>query len=160
MKEKILNLLKKDARLSASEIADRLATDVATVTGIIDECEKGKTIYGYCALVNEEAFDKPPVRALIEVSVQPERDDGFDNIARKISKFTQVSDVMLVSGNYDLQLIVVGDSLQDIAGFVSSKLAPMDGVTSTRTHFMLKKYKECGFTAEDEEDYERLSVTP
>jgi DNA-binding Lrp family transcriptional regulator len=67
---------------------------------------------------------------------------------------------MLVSGNYDLQLIIVGDSLQDIAGFVSSKLAPMDGVTSTRTHFMLKKYKEAGFAASDDEAYERLSVAP
>lgn len=160
MKEQVLKLLQKNARLSHQEIADRLSTDADEIARIIHDCETNGAIHGYHAVVDDEALGKDVVRALIEVSVQPERDVGFDNVARKITKFPQISDVMLVSGNYDLQLIIVGDSLQDIAGFVSSKLAPMDGVTSTRTHFMLKKYKEAGFAASDDEAYERLSVAP
>ena len=94
------------------------------------------------------------------MSIEPERDTGFDRIAKNISKFSEVSDVMLVSGNFDLQLIVVGEDLNDIADFVSRKLSTLDGIRSTRTHFMLKKYKESGFQLEDDEEYERLKVTP
>lgn len=159
-REKVLALLQKNARLSAVEIAERLAMDAAAVEAIISECEAGRVIRGYYALVSEEAVGRDRVRAIIEVSIQPERNTGFDRIARNVSRFPEVRDVTLVSGNYDLQLIVEGDRLQDVADFVSSRLSPLDGIRSTRTHFILKKYKEAGFTYHDDEEHERLRVSP
>ena len=158
--EKVLNLLRKNARLSSATIAEMLATSEKEVDLIIKKSEDQHVIRGYYALINEDNLPKQRVRALIEVSVEPERDTGFDHIARNISKFPEVSDVLLISGNFDLLLIVVGDSLNDVANFVSRKLAPLDGIHSTRTHFMLKKYKEAGFPLEDDEEYERLKITP
>jgi len=158
--EKILNLLRRNARLSSATIAEMLAISEKEVESIIKKSEDQKVIRGYYALVNEDNLPKQRVRALIEVSVEPERDSGFDRIARNISKFPEVSDVLLISGNFDLQLIVVGDSLNEVANFVSRKLAPLEGIHSTRTHFMLKKYKEAGFQLEDDEEYERLKITP
>ncbi len=158
--EKVLGLLQQNARLTSEQLSERLAISVDEVDAIIVECEKTSVIRGYYTLVNEDNFDRQRVRAVIDVAVEPERDGGFDRIARNIAKFSEVTDVLLVSGNFDISLIVVGDSLQDVANFVSSKLAPLRGVRSTRTHFMLKKYKEAGFTFEDDEDYERLKITP
>ena len=160
IREKILKLLQKNARLSSTCIAEMLMISEKEVESIIKECEEQNIIRGYYALINEDNLPKQRVRALIEVSVEPERDSGFERIARNISKFSEVTDVLLVSGNFDLQLIVVGDSLNEVANFVSRKLAPLDGIHSTRTHFMLKKYKEAGFQLEKDEEYERLKVTP
>ena len=123
--EKILGLLQKNARLQAADIAERLILDVTEVEELIARCEKDGTIHGYHALVNPDAMP-PQVRALIEVSVQPQRDLGFDHIARNFSRFPEVVDVTLVSGTFDLMLTVVGDTLAEVANFVSSKLAPMD----------------------------------
>ena len=157
--EKILNLLRENAKLTSTELAERLMIPEEEVASVIERCEKENIIRGYAALINESKLKKQRVRALIEISVEPERDSGFDRVARSLSKFPEVSDVMLVSGNFDLQLIVVGDNLNDVASFVSRKLAPLKGVQSTRTHFMLKKYKESGICMEDDEDYERLKIT-
>lgn len=159
-REKILELLQQNARLTASEISDRLNFDVDEIESTIKRCETENIIRGYYTLINEDNYHVKKVRALIEVSVRPERDGGFDRVARNIGKFSEVTDVMLISGNCDLQLIVVGESLNEVANFVAQKLAPLDGVLSTRTHFMLKKYKEAGFQFEDDEDYERLKITP
>ena len=158
--EKVLNLLQQDARLSSAAIAEMLAVSEQEVDAIIKKGEDEQIIRGYYALINESNLPKQRVRALIEVSVEPERDKGFDRIARNVSKFPEVSDVLLISGNFDLLLIVVGDSLNEVANFVSTKLAPLEGVQSTRTHFMLKKYKEAGFQLEGDEEYERLKITP
>jgi DNA-binding Lrp family transcriptional regulator len=160
IRDRVLGLLQKNARLSHNEIAERLDIAVDEVEQIVKDSEANKTIYGYYTLINEDSLGRQPVRALIEVGVQPERDGGFDHVARLLSKFSEVTDVVLVSGSFDLQLVIVGETLQDVASFVASKLAPMDGVRSTRTHFMLKKYKEAGFQVEEDEDYERLSVAP
>ena len=157
--EKILNLLQKNAKLTSEELSERLMIPEEEVASVIERCEKDNIIRGYSALINESKLKKQRVRALIEISVEPERDSGFDRVARNVSKFPEVSDVMLVSGNFDLQLIVVGDNLNDVASFVSRKLAPLEGVQSTRTHFMLKKYKESGICMEDDEEYERLKIT-
>lgn len=159
-REKVLTLLQGNARLTTKQLSDRLALSVDEIDEIIGTCEKENIIRGYYTLINEENYHLKRVRALIEVSVQPEREGGFDRTATNISKFPEVTDVMLVSGSYDLQLIVVGDSLNDVANFVASKLAQLDGVRSTRTHFMLKKYKEAGFQFENDEEYERLKVSP
>ena len=101
------------------------------------------------------------VKAIIEVKIKPERNGGFDRIAKRISKFSKVESLYLMSsGLFDLMIEVRGETLNDVAEFVSSKLAPMEGVVSTSTHFILKKYKESGKMFENEEEHERLKVTP
>ncbi len=160
LKQKILDLLHENARLSNGEIADRLAITADEVAGSIADLERDQVLTGYHAVINQDALPSSKVRAIIEVEVQPERDGGFDRVAKLISKFDEVENVFLVSGRYDLRLEVVGDSLQQVAFFVASKLAPLSGVQATATHFILKKYKEAGFEFEKDEEYERLKVTP
>lgn len=158
--EALLQLLQRNARLSVEEIAERLMMSPAQVAATIDGWEKNHTILGYHSVIRDNALPNQNVRAMIEVSVEPERDSGFDHIAQTIARFPEVTDLMLVSGNYDLLLFVVGRNLQEVANFVASKLASLKGVRSTRTHFMLKRYKESGFQAGDSDTHERLSVSP
>lgn len=160
MKEEILLLLRDNARMPLQEIAERLSASLQAVRDLIDELERDGLLMGYHAVVNQDLLPNPEVRAIIEVEVQPERDGGFDRVARTISKFEEVESVFLVSGRYDLRLEVVGDSLQNVAFFVASKLAPLNGVQATATHFILKKFKEAGFALQKDEEYERLKVTP
>ena len=156
----ILRLLQKNARVAEGELADRLGLAPAEVADLIRDLEREGVIMGYYSLINEEKLPAPPVRALIEVEVQPQRDGGFDRVAWTISRFPEVKTVYLVSGLYDLRLEVVGASLQEVASFVASKLAPLDGVKATVTHFLLRKYKEAGFQFHEDETYERLKVVP
>lgn len=160
LRKQILRLLQRNARIGNATVAERLEVPRTTVTKLIKEMERDGTIIGYYTLVNETAIDPGTVRAIIEVEVQPERDGGFDHIAQRISKFPEVETVHLVSGRYDLRLEVVGASLHEVAAFVASKLAPLDGVKATVTHFLLKKYKEAGFRLQEDETYERLKVVP
>ena len=155
----VLALLRRNARISVQELADRLDTTIPKVEAAIKKLEADKKVLGYTAITapDEEADE---IRAIIEVQVQPERDSGFDNIAQRIAKFNEVVTVYLVSGSHDLHLEVVGHSLQDVARFVSRKLSSQPGVKSCATLFLLKKYKEAGITVEKEEHYERLKVTP
>jgi DNA-binding Lrp family transcriptional regulator len=156
----IVKLLQTNARMSTCEIADRLSIDEAEVSSLIAAMESDGTILGYCAMVNSDAIDNDETRAIIEVEVHPERDGGFDRIANTIGRFREVEAVYLVSGRYDLRLEITGQSLREIAFFVASKLASIDGVKSTATHFLLKKYKEAGFMVDKDENYERLKVAP
>ncbi len=156
----IIEILKADARISTSEIADRLQLQLNNVEEIINKLEMDNVILGYRAIVDEEHAADQLVRAIIEVKVQPERDGGFDKIAKRISKFSEVKSVYLMSGGYDLILEVEGASLQKVASYVSSKLSTMNGVISTSTHFLLKKYKESGHIYLKDENYERLKITP
>jgi DNA-binding Lrp family transcriptional regulator len=160
MKQSILNLLSENARISAEEIASRVGVEESKVEEIIKELEESNIIKGYKAILNEEALDDNLVRALIEVKVTPQREGGFDRVAKRISRFPEVTDCYLVSGDYDLRLEVKGTSLQEIASFVSGKLATIDGILSTATVFLLKKYKESGRIMDNEEKYERLKVSP
>ena len=160
MKKNILRLLRNNARLSVEKIAAQLNSDSETVASAIQELEEAHIIRGYQALVDESKLPETQVKAIIEVHIQPQREGGFDNIARRLANFAEVHSLYLVSGGYDLQLEVRGESLQDVAGFVSSKLATLDGVTATATHFILKKYKEGGCLFEDGAEYERLKVSP
>ncbi len=160
LRRKIIKLLQQNARLNNEEIAERLQSDPQTVAELIAELEDEKIIIGYHALINDELSGNGEVKALIEVQVLPERDGGFDRVARAISRFNEVRSVYLVSGQYDLRVEVEGESLQQLAFFVSSRLAPIEGVQSTATHFLLKKYKDSGFTVEKDEDYERLKISP
>jgi DNA-binding Lrp family transcriptional regulator len=160
LKHQILGLLRQNARLAAGQIAERLQAPVAQVQALIAEMEKDRTILGYTALIDEEKAGLDAVRAIIEVEVQPQRDLGFNHTAQMISQFPEVQAVYLVSGRYDLRVEVVGESLQDVAFFVASKLAPIEGIKATATHFLLKKYKETGFLSLQEQKYERLKIVP
>ena len=144
MEKKIIELLCENARLSASELAARCGASEAEVATAIKSLEKQGIICGYTAILNDKALGENRVRALIEVKVTPKREGGFDEVARRIAKYPEVIDVMLISGGFDLLLTVEGTSLAKVANFVSEKLATIDGVLSTSTGFILKKYKESG----------------
>ena len=153
-KKNLLRLLAENARRPLEDMADRLETTAIT------ELEEANEIVGYCALIDESVLPEAAVKAIIEIKIRPEREGGFDRIARRLSKFPQVTSLYLMSGGFDLMAEVRGATLNDVAMFVSSKLATIDGVLSTATHFLLKKYKESGKLYEEEETNERLQVTP
>jgi len=160
MKEAIIRIFRENGCLKPSEIAARLGCDEEIVKTQIAELESDKIITGYQVLMNEAILPQSGVMAVIEVKVRPEREGGFDKIAKRLGKFPEVHSLYLMSGGYDLQLVIRGDSLQEIATFVARKLATIDGVISTTTHFLLKKYKEAGVLFEEEDEYERLKVSP
>ena len=159
-KTEILRLLQQNARMPETEIAERLDVSEESVSELIREMEESRTIIGYHAFVNEAYLHTEGVRAVIEVQIAPEREGGFDRLALSISKFPEVRSAYLVSGQYDLRVEVTGSTLEEVARFVSSKLATLEGVKSTATHFMLKKYKEAGFILQRDEEHERLKITP
>jgi DNA-binding Lrp family transcriptional regulator len=158
----ILELLQNDARLTPEEIAAMLKKDVKVIRQKIKQLEDDGVIVKYGAVINPEKVPnkKETVRAIIELSVTPERETGFDALAERIYKFPQVESVYLISGGYDLQVIIEGKTLKEVAFFVSEKLAPLDGVRGTKTHFVLKKYKENGAVLSGKEKSSRLSVAP
>jgi DNA-binding Lrp family transcriptional regulator len=160
MRKEILRLLEDNARIQAREIAERLEMSVEAVERAIKEMESEGIIKGYRAVVDDSVFGENFVKAVIEVKVRPERDGGFNNIAERLSKFPEVYSLYLMSGGYDLLVEVKGSTLNDVASFVSGKLATIDGVISTATHFLLKKYKESGKILHEDDDYERLKVSP
>ncbi|MDD3885414.1 MAG: Lrp/AsnC family transcriptional regulator [Victivallaceae bacterium] len=156
MEKKIIELLREDARLDAAAIAEKIGADARKVAAAIKKMEKNGVIRGYTVIANEKRPEN--VKALIEVRVAPNREGGFDRVAKRIAKYPEVTEVELVSGGYDLLLTVEGESLQEVASFVSAKLATIDGVISTATSFLLKKYKESGRIMQSDEDYERLKI--
>ena len=155
--EKLLGLLKENARLELPEIARRVGITPEEAAKLIAELEENGTIRGYTAILNE-GDGGSEVKALIEVKAAPRREGGFDQVARRIAKFPEVTDLCLVSGSCDLLLTVRGKNLQEVAHFVAAKLATIDGVISTSTAFMLRKYQESGRVMEDDEEYERLKI--
>ena len=160
MNHKILALLRENARMGIQEIALRSDLPEAEAEQEIRELEKSGVIRGYTAILNESELDDNKVKALIEVRVTPRREGGFDQVARRIARFPEVTDLYLVSGSFYLLLTVEGDSLQEVASFVSAKLSTIEGVLSTSTSFLLKKYKESGRIMQNDEEYERLKICP
>ncbi len=160
VKKQLLRLLGANARMALEEMAERLDMTAEAVASAIQEMEDAGEIVGYCTLIDESVLPESAVKAIIEVKIRPERDGGFDKIARRLSRFPQVTSLYLMSGGFDLMAEVRGENLNDVAMFVSSKLATIDGVLSTATHFLLKKYKESGKLYHEEETNERLQVTP
>ena len=158
--DELLNILKKNARTSLEDIARMTRSTPAAVAARIEEYEKEGTLRGYRALINEDHLKEDRVTAVIEVKVQPEREGGFDRIARRISGFPEVLNMHLMSGKYDLLLFVEGRNLREVASFVSERLATLDGVLSTGTHFMLKTYKQDGVLMDGERADDRLQVSP
>ncbi len=156
----ILNILEKDALTSPEKISQMLKRPVEEVRRQIKQMEEDRVILGYKALVDDEKANRNLVRAVIEVKITPEREGGFNRLAARIAKYEEVKTCYLMSGGYDLLVIVEGSDLKKVATFVSEKLATIHGVLSTATHFMLKTYKEHGALYAEETFEERLKVSP
>jgi len=159
MKE-IFEALENDARLTPEKIATMTGIPIQDVKDAIKKAEEDKTILKYKTVINWAKLGEEEVLALVEVKVVPQRDVGFDSIAERIYRFPQARSVYLASGTYDLAILVAGETMQEIALFVSEKLAPLDAVQGTVTHFILKKYKEDGDIFEGGEGTKRLPISP
>ncbi|MFK7850305.1 MAG: Lrp/AsnC family transcriptional regulator [Akkermansiaceae bacterium] len=157
---KILDLLRRKARLTNSQLADLTNSTEAEVADKISSWEENRTILGYHAVTNPEMVGDQSVSAFIEVRLTPERGGGFDRLAMRIARFDQVVSCYLASGGYDLLVVVEDKDLREVARFVSEKLSSLDGVLATATHFRLKTYKENGFLFESEPETDRLAVSP
>ncbi len=157
---KVLELLAENARLTTGQLATMLDMPEDEVAGLVKQLEENHTIIGYRTLVNWEKVGKEKVTALIEVKVTPERDVGFTAIAERIGRFPEVKTLHLMSGTFDLAVFIEGRTMQEVAFFVATKLAPIDGVTSTTTHFVLQTYKKEGILLEDEDGDHRLVMLP
>ncbi|MBG85334.1 MAG: AsnC family transcriptional regulator [Verrucomicrobiales bacterium] len=158
--DELLKLLRKDASLKPVQLAGMLNSSEEEISKRIADFETDGTILAYHAILNESKIDSDSVRAVIEVKLTPERGGGFDRLAGRIAKYSEVSACYLMSGAYDLLVVIEGDNLQNVARFVAEKLATIEGVVSTSTHFMLKAYKQQGVLMHHEETEERLAVTP
>ncbi len=153
--ERILKLLENDSRLSSADIAAMLNCSEEAVKEKIAEYEKNGTIVAYKALVDWDKTDREIVSAVIELKVTPQRDRGFDKIAEKLLNYPEITSICLMSGSYDIQLIIEGKTLREVAQFVAMKLAPMEYITATSTSFVLKKYKDKGVVYAAPEEDER-----
>ncbi|HEY8240026.1 MAG TPA: Lrp/AsnC family transcriptional regulator [Kiritimatiellia bacterium] len=158
--DELLKILKRNALETPENLAKMLGLSVDDVKKRIAEYEKRGVIRGYQAILNEDQLELDRVTAVVEVKVTPEREGGFNRIASRLSRFSEVQSVYLMSGAYDLLLFVAARNLKEIAVFVSEKLATIDGILSTSTHFMLKTYKHQGVMMESEAVDERLKVAP
>lgn len=161
MKNDILELLQENSKYTARDIAAMLGLDIEAVQKDIEEMEKEQVICGYSALINWDKTDKKDiVTALIEVKVTPQRGEGFDRVAERIYKFKEVKALYLMSGGFDFTVIIEGKTMKEVALFVGQKLAPLESVLSTATHFVLKKYKDYGVIFEESKKDERMIISP
>jgi DNA-binding Lrp family transcriptional regulator len=161
MKKEILEAISKNSRFSTEDLAAMLGTDQESVQKEIQEMEEARVICGYPTLINWDQTDCEKVTALIEVKVTPQRDMGFNKVAERIYKFEEVESLYLMSGGFDLTVIIQGKSMKEVARFVSEKLSTLEYVTSTATYFVLKKYKEHGLEmTKEKHESERMLITP
>ena len=158
--DELLELLRNNALTTPADIARMLNLPEEEVKARIARYEKDGIIRGYQAIINDDRLDLDRVQAVIEVKITPEREGGFNRTAARIARFSEVESLFLMSGTYDLLVFVHGRNLKEVASFVSEKLATIEGVLSTSTHFMLKTYKENGLLMETEPPNERLQVSP
>ncbi len=156
--EEILEILEKDCRLSHGQIAAMLNMDVEKVSAIIKKLEEDNVILGYNTLIDWEKTNKEIVTALIEVKVSPQRGQGFDKAAERIYRYPEVKACYLMSGGFDLTVVIEGKTMKEVAYFVAEKLAPLESVLSTATHFVLKKYKDKGIIFEEKTRDDREPV--
>jgi len=154
----ILNILENNARTTTKQIAAMTNTPTTEVAKLIKQAEKDGTILKYKTVINWDKVGEDHVWALIDVRITPQRELGFDAIAEHIYRFPETRTVYLVSGTYDLLVLAIGNNMQEIAEFVSQRLAPIEGVQGTATHFVLKRYKEDGEILEGEEGGKRQPV--
>lgn len=161
MQEKILRNIVKNSKLSTEDLAAMLDASPEEIDRQMQEMEKQGIICGYPTLINWDRANCEHVTALIEVTVAPERGRGFDKVAERLYQFEEVESLYLMSGGFDLTVIIVGKTMKEVAWFVATKLAPMESVMSTATHFVLKKYKEHGLSlVTDESRDERQLISP
>ena len=160
MRKEILEIIEKNSKMTVEDLAMMLGKDPAVIIAEIAAMEQEKIICGYNTLINWDKMDTDKVTALIEVKVTPQRGEGFDKTAERIYRFKEVKSVYLMSGGFDLTVIIEGRTMKEVALFVGQKLAPLESVLSTATHFVLKKYKEHGVVMEEERKDERMVVTP
>lgn len=160
LQQEVLSLLGENARLSADKIAVMLGESKETIEALIQKLEDTGTLLKYKAVINWQKAGIQKVSALIDVKVTPQQGFGFDALARRIYQFPEVRNVYLMSGAYDLSVAIEVDNLESVGNFVSQKLAPLDSVVSTTTHFIMKKYKEDGVILDDPEQDQRLVITP
>ncbi len=160
MREELLAIIEKNSRIDLKELAVILGVEEVDVVNELAALEAEGIICGYHTLINWEKTSNEKVSALIEVRVTPQRGQGFDNVAERIYKYPEVRSVYLMSGGYDLMVILEGKTLREVSTFVSDKLSTLDTVLSTATHFILKKYKDHGTVFGQKKDDEREMITP
>lgn len=160
LETQVLDLLREDCRLPLEKLAVMLGVSTEEVAETIDSLERRRVILHYAPTINWDLADRERVEAMIQVSVTPQRDMGFDAVARRIYRFEEVKSVYLMSGGYDLLVLVEAKSLKELALFVSSKLSTLEMVTGTQTSFVLKRYKEEGVIFDGSQSDNRLVVSP
>ena len=160
MRREILKYLERNSKINLQELAVLLGSDEVMIANEIAQMEKEKIICGYHTLIDWEKTGEEQVVALIEVKVTPQRNQGFDGIAERIYNYPEVNAVYLISGGYDFLITLKARTLKEVSEFVSGKLAPLDAVLSTATHFVLKKYKDHGAVLVAKTESERMLVTP
>jgi DNA-binding Lrp family transcriptional regulator len=156
----ILAILEQNARATPEEIAEMTGLTPDEIRETIAQAERNRTIVKYKAIINWDHLGEEEVMALVEVRVTPQRDVGFDGIAKRIARFPEVRSLHLMSGDYDLSVLLVGRTIQELANFVAMKLAALEEVHGTTTHFLLRRFKEDGVILDGEETVKRLPLTP
>ncbi|MCL2615487.1 MAG: Lrp/AsnC family transcriptional regulator [Dehalococcoidia bacterium] len=156
--KEILRMLEKDAKLTPEQIAAMTGSSATEVSQVIKQAEDDRAIIKYKTLINWDKVGNEHVWALVEVKITPQREVGFDAIAERIYKFDEARTVYLMSGTYDLAVVVEGRTMQEVAEFVTHKLAPIEGVTGTASHFVLRRYKEDGEIFDTKEESKRQAV--
>ncbi len=159
MRSAILKMLENNSRIDLHDLAVMLGTDEAVVLEEIERMEKDGVICGYPTLINWDKTDEEKVTALIEVRVTPQRGQGFERMAERITNYPEVKAVYLMSGAFDFAVFLEGKTLKEVAMFVTRKLSTLDAVSSTSTHFVLKKYKDHGIILIDKPESNRMKVT-
>lgn len=157
---KILTFIEKNSRFDLKELAIMLGMEEAEVLNELEALEQEGIICGYHTMIDWDKVNTEMVTALIEVRVTPQRGEGFDNIAERIYKYPEVDSVYLMSGGYDLMVMLQGKTLKEVSGFVTNKLSTLDTVISTVTHFILRKYKDHGTILNKKYEDERMIITP
>ena len=160
LRAKVLHILEKDARVTPDRIAAMVGASEDHVRALVEDCERDGLIRSYRTRVDWEKAGEPRVFAFLDVAAQPERGRGYDRIAERIFRYPEVHSVYLVSGSQDLRVVVEGRTIQEVATFVAEKVATIEGVRGTTTHFLLKKYKDDGDLFVDDPADPRLAVSP
>ena len=160
MNVEVLKVLEQNAKATPQQISAMTVAPLAEVNSTIEQAEKERIILKYKTVVNWEKLGDEHVMALIEVKITPQRGVGFDALAERIYRFPEARSVYLVSGTYDLAVLISAATMHEVANFVSQKLSPIEGVQSTVTHFLLKRYKEDGEVLNGKEESHRLAVAP
>ena len=156
----ILTILEQNAKATPEEISEMTGHTPEEVKDTIAQAERDRTIVKYKAIINWDRAGKEEVMALVELRVTPQRDVGFDGVAKRIARFPEVRSLHLMSGGYDLSVLLVGSTIQELASFVAMKLAVLEEVQGTTTHFLLKRFKEDGVILDGEDVVKRLPLTP